>query len=217
MHKSASVETSTRPQGRHGRADSERGGEFEKQAEKYEDAADLYSKAANCYKLGKNWDKAKMFFVKLAKAYLKLDSKHEAASAFVDAANCYKKAAKYLNEAMNLFLEIGQLNMAARYSKEVGDVYEQGQDLEKAREYFQRAADLFQSEEAIARQYICSNLLKYGVKGLLLNTGLCQLCRGDVVAITNSLERFQDLDPTFSGTREYKFLAKLCYAKVFAP
>jgi hypothetical protein len=85
-----------------------------------------------------------------------------------------------------------------------------------------------------------NNLLKYGVRGHLLNAGLCQLCRGDVVAITNALERYQvhlllfcfifffptmlafdfiiynfrsiqsivqDLDPTFSRTREYKFLA----------
>lgn len=94
--------------------------------------------------------------------------------------------------------------------------------------------------EEIARQSINNNLLKYGVRGHLLNAGLCQLCRGDIVAITNALERYQvhllflclifffptvlaydliiyifisipsivqDLDPTFSRTREYKFLA----------
>ena len=94
--------------------------------------------------------------------------------------------------------------------------------------------------EEIARQSINNNLLKYGVRGHLFNAGLCQLCRGDIVAITNALERYQvhllflclifffptvlaydliiyifrsipsivqDLDPTFSRTREYKFLA----------
>lgn len=45
--------------------------------------------------------------------------------------------------------------------------------------------------EEIARQSINSNLLKYSVKGILLNAGICQLCRGDVVAITNSLERYE--------------------------
>uniref|UniRef100_B3TM20 Alpha-soluble NSF attachment protein n=1 Tax=Elaeis guineensis var. tenera TaxID=51953 RepID=B3TM20_ELAGV len=231
------------------------GNDFETKAEKklngwglfgskYEDAADLYDKAANCFKLGKKWDRAGAIYIKLANCHLKLASKHEAASAYVDAANCYKKisvqdAAQSLNQAVNLFLEIGRLNMAARYCKELGELYEQEQDFEKAMDYFERAADLFESEEvttsanqckqkiaqfaaqleqypkateifeAIARKSMNNNLLKYSVKGILLNAGICQLCRGDLVAITNSLERYQELDPTFSGTREYKLLADL--------
>ncbi|XP_008809944.2 alpha-soluble NSF attachment protein-like [Phoenix dactylifera] len=231
------------------------GEDFEKKAEKklngwglfgskYDDAADLYDKAANCFKLSKKWDRAGAVYIKLASCHLKLESKHEAASAHVDAANCYKKtsvqdAAQSLNQAVNLFLEIGRLNMAARYCKELGELYEQEQDLEKAMDYFERAADLFESEEvtssanqckqkiaqfaaqleqypkateifeAIAQKSVNNNLLKYSVKGILLNAGICQLCRGDVVAITNSLERYQELDPTFSGTREYKLLADL--------
>ncbi|RWR78987.1 alpha-soluble NSF attachment protein [Cinnamomum micranthum f. kanehirae] len=211
---------------------------------KYEDAGDLYDKAANFYKLAKSWDKAGAVYIKLANCHLKLESKHEAASAFVDAANCYKKtsgqeAITCLNQAVNMFLEIGRLNMAARYCKEIGELYEAEQNFEQSINFFERAADLFQSEEVttsanqckqkvaqfaaqleqypkaveifeeIARQSMNNNLLKYSVKGILLNAGICQLCRGDVVAITNSLERYQELDPTFSGTREYKFLADL--------
>lgn len=108
--------------------------------------------------------------------------------------------------------------------------------------YFERAADLFHSEEVTtsanqcnqkvaqfaaqleqypkaigilemtARQYINNNLLKYSVKGILLNAGICQLCKGDVVAVTNALERYEELDPTFSGTREYKLLCNLAEA-----
>ncbi|XP_020109816.1 alpha-soluble NSF attachment protein [Ananas comosus] len=232
-----------------------RGDDFEKKAEKkltgwglfgskYEDAADLFDKAGNSFKLAKNWERAGAVYIKLANCHLKLESKHEAASAYVDAANCYKKispkdAAQALNQAVNLFLEIGRLNMAARYCKELGELYQQEQDLEKAIDFYERAADLFQSEEvttsanqckqkvaefsaqleqypkaieifeAIARQSINNSLLKYSVKGILLNAGICQLCKGDVVAITNALERYQELDPTFSGTREYKLLADL--------
>ena len=47
--------------------------------------------------------------------------------------------------------------------------------------------------EDIARQSLNNNLLKYGVKGHLLNAGICQLCKGDVVAINNALERYQVL------------------------
>ncbi|EER93873.1 hypothetical protein BDA96_01G188700 [Sorghum bicolor] len=232
-----------------------RGDDFEKKADqklsgwglfgnKYEEAADLLDRAGNFFKLAKNWSRAASVYKKIADCHLQGDSKHEAASAYVEAANCYKKfspqdAAQALNNAVNLFLEIGRLNMAARYSKDIGDIYQQEQDLENAAVYLNRAADLFDSEgqssqansmtqkiaeiyaqlekyqkatelfEEIARKSINNNLLKYGVRGILLNAGLCQLCRGDTVAINNSLERYQDIDPTFSGTREYKLLADL--------
>lgn len=53
---------------------------------------------------------------------------------------------------------------------------------------YPKAIEIF---EAIARQSINNSLLKYSVKGILLNAGICQLCKGDVVAITNALERYQ--------------------------
>ncbi|XP_052196374.1 alpha-soluble NSF attachment protein-like [Diospyros lotus] len=237
-----------------------RGEEFEKKAEKklsgwglfgskYEDAAEFFDKGANSYKLAKSWDQAGSAYVKLASCHLKLDSKHEAAGAYADAAHCYKKtntkeSISCLEQSVNLFLEIGRLNMAARYYKEIAELYEGEQNFEQSIVYYERAADLFQSEEVtttanqcrqkiaqfaaqleqyqkaieiyedIARQSLNNNLLKYGVKGHLLNAGICQLCKGkgDVVAISNALERYQDLDPTFSGTREYKLLAALADA-----
>jgi alpha-soluble NSF attachment protein len=133
----------------------------------------------------------------------------------------YAEAAQALDQAVNLFMEIGRLSMAARYCKDIGEIYQQEQDLEKASDYLERAADLFDSEgqtsqsntikqkvaeiaaqleqypkateifEAIARQSINNNLLKYSVRGILLNAGICQLCRAEPVAIQNSLERYQ--------------------------
>lgn len=235
-----------------------RGEEYEKKAEKklngwsflgskHEDAADLFDKAANCFKLAKSWDRAGATYVKLANCHLKLDSKHEAAQAYVDAAHCYKKTStnesiSCLGQAVDLFCDIGRINMAARYFKEIAELYEADANIEKAMEYFEKAADLFQSEEVttsanqckqkvaqfaaqlekyptsieiyeeIAKQSLSNNLLKYGVKGHLLNAGICHLCKGDPVAITNALERYQDLDPTFSGTREYRLLADIAAA-----
>ncbi|KAK6943405.1 hypothetical protein RJ641_024507 [Dillenia turbinata] len=214
---------------------------------KYDDAADLFEKSANCFKLAKSWNQAGLVYIKLANCYLKMDSKHEAAQAYVNAANCYKKvspkeAISCLDRAVNLHLESGKLTMAARYYKEIAELYESDQNLEQAITYFERSAEFFESEESttsanqckqkvaqylaqleqypkavqifeeIAKHSLGNNLLKYGARGHLLNAGLCQLCRGDVVAITNSLERYQDLDPTFSRTREYQFLSDLAAA-----
>ncbi|XP_020237258.1 alpha-soluble NSF attachment protein 2 [Cajanus cajan] len=235
-----------------------KGEEFLKKAEKklsgwglfgskYEDAADLFDKAANSFKLAKTWDKAGSTYLKLASCHLKLESKHEAAQAYVDAAHCYKKtnineAVSCLDNAVNLFCDIGRLSMAARYLKEIAELYESEQNIEQALVYFEKSADFFQNEEVttsanqckqkvaqfaaqleqyqksidiyeeIARQSLNNNLLKYGVKGHLLNAGICQLCKGDVIAITNALERYQELDPTFSGTREYRLLADIAAA-----
>lgn len=232
--------------------------DFEKKAEKklsswglfsskYEDAGDLFDKSANSFKLAKSWDKAGATYLKLANCHLKLESKHEAAQAYVDASHCYKKtniseAVSCLDHAVNLFCDIGRLSMAARYLKEIAELYESEQNIEQAVVYFEKSADFYQNEEVttsanqckqkvaqfsaqleqyqksidiyeeIARQSLNNNLLKYGVKGHLLNAGICQLCKGDPVAISNALERYQELDPTFSGTREYRLLADVAAA-----
>ncbi|KAJ0612156.1 putative NSF attachment protein [Helianthus annuus] len=105
---------------------------------------------------------------------------------------------------------------------EIAELYEQEQNLEQVIAYYDKAANLFQGEEVttsankckqkiaqfsaqleqyqkaieiydeIARQSLNNNLLKYGVRGHLLNVGICHLCKGDV-AITNALERYQDM------------------------
>ncbi|XP_057808253.1 alpha-soluble NSF attachment protein-like [Salvia miltiorrhiza] len=238
--------------------DVAKGEEFERKAEKkikgwglfgskYDDAADLYQKAANSFKLTKSWDRAATAYIKLAGCNLKSDSKHEAASAYVDSASCYKKispkqAISSLDQAVNLLLEINRFNMAAKYCKEIGELYEQERNMDQAITYFERAADLYQTEEVntsssqcrqkvaefsaqlgkyqtaaeiyeeVAGYALNNNLLKYGARGHLLNAGICQLCKGDVVAINNALEKYQDLDPTFSRTRECKLLAALAVA-----
>ncbi|KAJ8764000.1 hypothetical protein K2173_004872 [Erythroxylum novogranatense] len=232
--------------------------EFEKKAEKklsgwglfgskYEDAADLFDKAANSFKLAKSWDKAGATYIKLANCHLKLDSKHEAAQAYVDAAHCYKKtstseAISCLAQAVDMFCDIGRINMAARYYKEIAELYESEANVEKSMEFYKKAADFFQSEEVtttanqckqkvaqfaaqleqykeaieiyeeIAKHCLGNNLLKYGVKGHLLNAGICHLCKGDVVAITNALEQYQEMDPTFSRSRECKLLEDIAAA-----
>ncbi|GJN40426.1 hypothetical protein PR202_gb29635 [Eleusine coracana subsp. coracana] len=61
---------------------------------------------------------------------------------------------------------------------------------ERENREYQEATELF---EEIVRKSCNNNLLKYSVRGILLNAGICQLCRGDPVAINNSLERYQDL------------------------
>ncbi|KAK9154063.1 hypothetical protein Sjap_001543 [Stephania japonica] len=227
-----------------------RGEDFERQAEKkihgwaifgskYESAADLYEKAANSFKIAN-----------VTVLWFQLDSKHEAASAFVDAANCYKKTSSKgkctvtLNYACN---SVGLLHVMPSISavansldqllcvQDIGELFEQEQNLEQAIVFLERSSDLFQGEEVntsanqcrlkvaqfsaqleqyqkaieiyedVARQSLNNNLLKYSVKGYLLNAGLCQLCKGDVVAITNALDKYQDLAASIEEEDVTKF------------
>ncbi|KEH23250.1 alpha-soluble NSF attachment protein [Medicago truncatula] len=114
----------------------------------YEDAAELFLKSAKSFKLGKSWDKAGSIFIKSAKCHMKLDNKFDAAKAYVDASHCYKKTSRKggitcLKQAVTIFMEIGQHIMAAKYCKEIGDLYELDQDFEQAKSYYEKAAELF--------------------------------------------------------------------------
>ncbi|XP_044472903.1 alpha-soluble NSF attachment protein 2-like isoform X4 [Mangifera indica] len=174
--------------------------EFEKKAEKkikswslfgsrYDDAAELYAKSANHFKLAKSWDRAGSLYVILSDCHLKIIS-------------------------MKLPLLVLMLQTVTRklQTKDIEATTSANQcklkvaQFSAQQEQYQKAIEIY---EKIARQSLNINLLKYGVRGHLLNAGLCQLCRGDVVAITNALERYENLDLTFSRTREYKFLADL--------
>ncbi|KAJ6755611.1 SOLUBLE NSF ATTACHMENT PROTEIN SNAP [Salix purpurea] len=221
-----------------------KGEEFEKKAEKkisgwgllgskYEDASDLLTQSANQFKLAKSWDKAGSVFIKLSNCHLR--SRIYAVVILIGAISCYL-------QAVDIYVDMGRYSMAAKYCKEIGELYELEQNIDKAILYFEKAADYFEFQESsslankcklkvaeisaqleqyqkaiqiyedVARQSLNNNLLKYGVRGHLLNAGICQLCRGDVVAITNALEQYENLDPTFSRTREYKFLSDLATA-----
>ncbi|XP_055801430.1 alpha-soluble NSF attachment protein-like isoform X2 [Solanum dulcamara] len=209
-----------------------RGEEFVKKAEKKlngDRVGEVYVKLASCHlKLDRRHEAARAY--NSAAHYYKKTKKSS-----IEAISSLEKAA-------HIFLDIGRLNAATGYYEEIAKLYENENNLELAMIYYQKTADLFQSMdltssanqcrqkiaeysakvgkyqrsivmfEEIATYSIRNNLLKYGVRGHLLNAGICQLCTGNVVAINNTLERYQILDPTFSGSREFKFLMGLAVA-----
>ncbi|KAK7281071.1 hypothetical protein RIF29_08741 [Crotalaria pallida] len=198
-----------------------------KLAKSWDKAGSTYLKLANCHLKLESKHEAAQAYVEAAHCYKKTN--------ITESVSC-------LDHAVNLFCDIGRLSMAARYLKEIAELHESEQNIEQAVVYYEKSADFYENEEVttsanqckqkvaqfaaqleqyqksieiyeeIARQSLSNNLLKYGVKGHLLNAGICQLCKGDVIAITNALERYQELDPTFSGTREYRFLADIAAA-----
>lgn len=63
--------------------------------------------------------------------------------------------------------------------------------------------------ERVAKSSINNNLMKWSVKEYLLKAGICHLAANDVVATNRALETYRDMDPSFTGTREYQLLTDL--------
>lgn len=202
----------------------EKAGNCYKLAKSWDKAADVYMKLGNCHLKLESKHEAGSAYVDAANCYKKTNA---------------KEAVRCLNLAVQLFMENGRLSMAAKYYKEIAEVHEKDEELAEAMEYFERAAELYQGEEAtsqgnqcrlkvaqiaaqleqypkaieifeaVARQSMDNNLLRYSVKGYLLNAGICHICGCDPVAIINALEKYQEMDPAFTNSRECKLLTEL--------
>jgi len=211
---------------------------------KYEEAAELFTKAGNTFKISKQWDKAGDAFVRAAECYLKLkDVNYEAAQNYINAVLCYKKtnvtvAVQCMRRGIEIFKDEGKFSTAAKYQKDLGELFEGQPDPENALDAYQASADLYESSDApksaspcllkvaqlsaqlerydkaaelyerMATEAIDNNLQRYSVKDYLLRAGLCRLVT-DVVATERALEEYASMDATFASQREYTFLTKL--------
>jgi len=127
---------------------------------KYEDAAELYTKGANSFKVAKKWEKAGAAFIKAAECYMKVPSKHEAATSYVAAANVLKNssstdAINAYKTAVELYVEEGRFSIAAKHQKEVAELQEKDLDFEGCIESYQTAADYHEGENSTAAASSC--------------------------------------------------------------
>jgi alpha-soluble NSF attachment protein len=63
--------------------------------------------------------------------------------------------------------------------------------------------------EKVASVSINNNLMRYSVKEYFLKAGICHLATGDLVATRRALEKFAEMDPSFTAQREYGLLNDL--------
>lgn len=214
---------------------------------KFDEAAELLEKAANNYKLAKAWKEAADTYKQLAEIQIKLGSQHEAASAYVEASRALTKtesddAVVVLHQAVEIYTDMGRLNQAARYIRDIAEQLEKQESFDAAVEFYTKAADLFMTEDStseankcrlkiaefvaksgeysraaeifedIARQAAEHNLLKYSAKNYLLNAGLCRLCYADVESLPATIDRYREIDITFASSRECNLLENIATA-----
>jgi alpha-soluble NSF attachment protein len=63
--------------------------------------------------------------------------------------------------------------------------------------------------EKVATVSVANQLMKYSVKDYLLKSGICLLAAGDMVTTNQALEKYRELDPPFTSTREHQLLVDL--------
>jgi alpha-soluble NSF attachment protein len=152
------------------------------------------------------------------------------------------EAISCLIRATEFYVDQGRFQAAAKQHQQIGELLEEQGDMEQALEHFTTAADYYEGEgqnsaankvklkvadyyalnekyekaieiyEALAVVYLANNLLKWSAKDLFFKAAICHLCCEDLIAAKRAMERYQDLDVTFSSQRECKFLLKMIEA-----
>ncbi|EON64560.1 hypothetical protein W97_03793 [Coniosporium apollinis CBS 100218] len=193
------------------------------------EAGDTFMRAAEIMtsKLSEPDDAANTY-VEAFKVYRKSDPE-EAAKALQQAINHWtskgnlRRAATHQQNLAELYeVEIGDQKRALEAYETCGAWFESDNAEALANKIFLKVGDLaalegdyykaIQMYEQVAKSSINNNLMKWSVKEYLLKAGICQLATGDSVGTNQALEKYRDLDPSFSATRECQLLSSLAEA-----
>uniref|UniRef100_A0A3Q1AZG8 N-ethylmaleimide-sensitive factor attachment protein, alpha b n=1 Tax=Amphiprion ocellaris TaxID=80972 RepID=A0A3Q1AZG8_AMPOC len=197
---------------------------------KMEEACDLYVRAANMYKMAKNWCAAGNAFSQAAHLHLQMQSKHDAATNFIDAGNAFKKADPQGNHWSS---------PQTKHHITIAEIYEtELVDIDKAIAHYEQAADYYKGEESTSSANKCllkvatyaaqleqyqkaieiyeqvgthamdSTLLKYSAKDHFFKAALCHFCV-DMLNAKLAVQKYEEMFPAFSDSRECKLLKKL--------
>uniref|UniRef100_A0AAR2IU91 N-ethylmaleimide-sensitive factor attachment protein, alpha b n=1 Tax=Pygocentrus nattereri TaxID=42514 RepID=A0AAR2IU91_PYGNA len=172
---------------------------------KMEDACEMYGRAANMFKMAKNWS---------------------------EAINC-------LNRAIEIYTDMGRFTIAAKHHITIAEIYEtELVDIDKAIAHYEQAADYYKGEESTSSANKCllkvasyaaqleqypkaieiyeqvgthamdSTLLKYSAKDYFFKAALCHFCI-DMLNAKLALQKYEEMFPAFSDSRECKLVKKL--------
>ncbi|KAI8799763.1 soluble NSF attachment protein [Cladochytrium replicatum] len=200
-----------------------------KLAKLWREAGDAFIAQASCLIKIQERDEASAAFINASKAYKK--------SSPADAADSLKKAIDILTEKGRFSAAASnQKQLAEIYETDLVDLGKAMEAYELAAEWYSGedsnaqanacylkvgtfAAQLelydkaVENFERVAAHSMDNNLTRWSMREYFLKAGLCHLCiTTDLVRTRQALERYQTMDVTFSGTREFAFLKSLLEA-----
>ncbi|KAF2803607.1 alpha-soluble NSF attachment protein [Mytilinidion resinicola] len=211
---------------------------FGGRSDKYENAADLYIQAANAFRMAKQGMEAGRAFEKAGSIQLtNLNEPDDFANTMTEAFKAYRKespedAARCLDKAISHYASKGNFRRAATHKQNIAELFEvELQDEGRAAAAYEEAASWYETlanklwlktadlvalegkdYERVAKSSVQNNLMKWSVKEYLLKAGICSLATGDMVGVNAALERYRDLDNSFSQQREHQLLVDLAEA-----
>jgi len=215
------------------------GSKFEDAGDLYENAANAFKLDKEYVQAGKAFVKAAECREKsdskhdAANAWLNASKAYKAASDHENAILCLEKTVQYNAEGGRfrqaadrkkelgaIYKDMGQLKKACESWEGAADWYQQEGAESTAMSVRRDAADLhaelseyvqaIDSYRRVAIVMLGSPLTKYSVKEIWLKQCFCALANDDMVAAKLMLEdEFKKADPTFTSTREARFLTDL--------
>lgn len=216
-------------------------GNKEEAAEMFVRAANCFKLAKAWTHAGSAFEKAASSYQGISDMQYEAASKYSDAGKAYKNADVKKAMAAYEN-AITLYTDAARFQQCARLKKEVAEIQEEANENDAALESYASAADFYDMDdsksnansmrvkvamlsalagkyaeaadlyETIAQAALSNNLLKYGAREHLLRAGLCRLCLSDVVGAQRALEKYANMDPTFSTSREGKLLESVVTA-----
>ncbi|CAK9290271.1 unnamed protein product [Gordionus sp. m RMFG-2023] len=203
----------------------------------FEKAANNFKIAKNWTAAGKAFVKSAEIHGSMGNKHESANKYYEGANCFKK--SDHQDAVKCLLKAIDIYTDLGRFTIAAKYHANLAEIYENElKDINKAIQHYEQAADYFRGEESnsaankyslivagleaerdnynkaikiyeqVAMNSMDNSLLKYSVKDHFYKAALCHLCI-DPLNGEQALERYEQLYPAFSDSRECKFLKAL--------
>ncbi|XP_077443284.1 N-ethylmaleimide-sensitive factor attachment protein, beta b [Stigmatopora argus] len=198
-----------------------------KMAKNWSGAGGAFCKAAHLHMQLQNKHDCATSFIDAGNAYKKSDP---------------NEAIKCLNAAIDIYTDMGRFTIAAKHHISIAEIYEaELVDIEKAIAHYEQAADYYKGEESNSSANKCllkvgaycaqleqyqkaieiyeqvgastmdNPLLKYSAKEYFFKASLCHFIVDELNAKI-AVEKYEEMFPAFSDSRECKLLKKLLEA-----
>uniref|UniRef100_A0A3P9PR54 NSF attachment protein beta n=1 Tax=Poecilia reticulata TaxID=8081 RepID=A0A3P9PR54_POERE len=183
------------------------GGMFGGGHHKVEEACEMYCRAANMFKMAKNWSGkwicVMIFFLFLLQGRFTIAAKHHISIAEI-----------YESELVDIEKAIAHYEQAADYYKGEESNSSANKCLLKVGAYcaqleqYQKAIEIY---EQVGANTMDNPLLKYSAKEYFFKASLCHFIVDELNAKI-AVEKYEEMFPAFSDSRECKLLKKLLEA-----
>uniref|UniRef100_A0A9L0ITW5 NSF attachment protein alpha n=1 Tax=Equus asinus TaxID=9793 RepID=A0A9L0ITW5_EQUAS len=212
----------------------------EEACEIYARAANMFKMAKNWSAAGNAFCQAAQLHLQLQSKHDAATCFVDAGNAFKKADP--QEAINCLMRAIEIYTDMGRFTIAAKHHISIAEIYEtELVDIEKAIAHYEQSADYYKGEESNSSANKCllkvagyaaqleqyqkaidiyeqvgttamdSPLLKYSAKDYFFKAALCHFCI-DMLNAKLAVQKYEELFPAFSDSRECKLMKKLLEA-----